>query len=202
MRLNSFLVRDRYMLTGVVVVGICALLVGCSDSSEPEVARVDRILSMGGDSVELSDFERKVFEDGVVSQAEYDEAFGLWAACVKERGVQVGDTGRDEFGFYWQNTITSVNDSAEEDEQMRRDVHECSQGTWIFIDNVYRDQVLNPESRDWFDGIAECLVDAGLVEKGFTREDYFDLPYPPPWGHENEEARECQINPFRVSPKQ
>lgn len=58
-----------------IVVGACALLMGWSTSTEPEIPRVDRVLEVSSNSIEFSDFEIVVPEGDVVSQTDCDESF-------------------------------------------------------------------------------------------------------------------------------
>ena len=77
------------------------------------------------------------------------------------------------------------------------DVTDSIAGGRLSVDAVYRDQVLNPQSLDWIDGVVACLVDEGTVASDFDRDDYLrgDLPEDVLWSS-------CHENPFGVAPSQ
>ena len=161
--------RTHRVMLAIAVIGVSAALAGCTAADADPDARLDRVLEDFA-GLELSDFESAVLEDGVVSQSEYDEAFASWRTCAEGRGLTVTEE-RDEHGMY-RMTTTRPREQATDD-RLRQDrtiSDECAMGTFTVIEAVHRDQTLNPQSRDWNDGVVACLVDQGLVEPGYTRE--------------------------------
>lgn len=187
--------RARQLVLALIVVSASTGIAGCAAESGADDARVDRVLEDFA-GMTLSDFETAVLEDGAVSQSEYDEAFASWRNCAEGRGLTV-TSERDEFGMYRLAT-TRPRDQATDDrlEQDRMISDECARGTLMVIDAVYRDQTLNPKSRDWNDGVVDCLREQGLVEADYTREKL--LSGSPPLS-EQALASACLENPFGVT---
>lgn len=182
-------------MLALMLIGASIGVAGCAAENGGDEGRVDRVLKDFA-GMTLSDFETAVLEDGAVSQSEYDEAFASWRNCAEGRGLTV-TSERDEFGIYRLAT-TRPRDQATDDrlEQDRMISDECARGTFTVIDAVYRDQTLNPQSRDWNDGVVACLVDEGLVEPEYTRENL--LSGSPPLS-EQALASACLENPFGVT---
>ena len=84
-----------------LLLAVSVVMTGCTHTESDASSRTDRVLQ-GFPGWELSDFQTGVLEDGVVSQAEYDEAFSLWVACVEGRGLHV-EMVRDSLGLYTQS---------------------------------------------------------------------------------------------------
>lgn len=179
----------------LLVGGASVSLAACTSTPDGNLDRVERVTNEFA-GLELSEFETDVFADGEVTQSEYDEAYGLWRSCAEGRGLTV-EVERDDFGMYRQVT-TRPKDLATDDrlEQDRTIADECGRGTLLLVDAVYRDQVLNPNSRDWNDGVVSCLVDNGLVEPDFDRDDLLSGSSPLP---ESAEVASCLENPFGIA---
>ena len=178
-----------------LLLAVSVVMTGCTLTESDASSRTDRVLQ-GFPGWELTDFQTGVLEDGVVSQAEYDEAFSLWVACVEGRGLHV-EMVRDSLGLYTQSFSYPKDLTPREVEALRDASDECEDGTFPLVDAVYRDQVLNPQSLDWIDGVVACLVDEGTVASDFDRDDYLrgDLPEDVLWSS-------CHENPFGVAPSQ
>ncbi|WP_344013123.1 hypothetical protein [Microbacterium natoriense] len=184
----------RGLTLALIFMGAGVSLAACAPADDVGNDRVDRVVS-GYDGVELSEFESGVLEDGTVTQAEYDEAFAAWKTCVEGRGLTATDE-RDEFGIYRQ-AINRPKEQATE-EQIRADgevAGDCGKGTLLIVDAVYRDQVMNPASRDWDQGVVDCLIHEKVVEPDFNTEDLLSGQPPLP---EAAYATTCLDNPFGV----
>lgn len=185
----------RGLALALIIVGASANLSACAATMAVEPGRVDRVRE-DFPRMELSEFETGVFADGQVSQAEYDEAYNLWKSCVEGRGVTVS-VERDKWGLY--REATTLPKELATEERMHQDSiisQECERGTYLLVEAVYRDQVLNPESRDWNDGIVSCLIDRGIVGADFTRDDLLSGQSTLP---RTDDVTECQLNPFGVT---
>lgn len=186
---------NRRLALAVIIVGASASLSACAATAAADSGRVDRVRD-GLPRMELSGFETGVFADGQVSQAEYDEAYSLWKSCSEGRGVTVS-VERDEWGLY--REVTTLPKELATEERMYQDSiisQECERGTYVLVEAVYRDQVLNPESRDWNDGIVSCLIDRGIVGADFTRDDLLSGQSTLP---RTDDVTECHLNPFGVT---
>lgn len=176
---------------GVVACVAAALLVGCSGQA-PEGSRVDRVLE-GVDTSQLSEFEQAVLEDGVVTQAEYDEAFSKWVDCMSASGITTYDD-QDEFGRYLMVNEVPESSTEAEVEAAGDTSQACETGTTRYIDVVYVDQVMNPESQDWEQGVVDCLKAGGFVGSDYSVEDLTGADFPV-----EEAALGCVSNPFGVT---
>lgn len=168
-------------------------LAACSSGPASEDGRLERVLEDFQWSFELSEFEERVFADGVVTQAEYDEAYDRWRTCAEDRGLTVR-VERDDFDLYV-IVLSRPAETDEDDAMQDLDTSlECEKGNWILIEQVYRDQTLNPDSRNWYEGELECMVDSGLVDPEVSVDEYMTMQFP-----DTDEAWACYTNPFGVS---
>lgn len=145
----------------------------------------------------LSEFEDRVFADGVVTQAEYDEAYHRWRTCAESGGVTVR-VERDDYGLYVIATSLPIESATDEAFERDRQVSDlCEGGSWMLISAVYHDQLMNPDSRDWNEGVWQCLIDTGALDSDYTLESFLTQESP-----QTVYGSTCIGNPFGVSATQ
>ncbi|MFF3027204.1 hypothetical protein [Microbacterium sp. NPDC057944] len=180
-------------LISTLLMGVGISAIGCSSTENASPDRLDRVLG-NFTGITLSDFEEGVVKDGVVSSAEYEEAYNLWKTCVEDNDVGVV-VERDDFGLL----VPTTSIPKERPEQEALDVSaECGEGTFDVVRNLYEDQVLNPDSRDWNEGVVECLIDHDLVDPDYTVEKFLTEELPA--SAQTEAGTACMSNPFGVTP--
>lgn len=182
-------------LLGVLLLTALASFSGCSPEGGETGSRADRVVAEFG-LKELSDFESKVLDDGLVAQAEYDEAYQRWLDCAKGVGLGV-EPKKDEVTGAFHVVNISVPADENSQERQERDAElsiSCEDGNFTLIDAVYRDQVMNPDAKDWDEGVVACMVEDGVVGPDFDKEQYLsEEPLPDAaW------ASDCLWNPFGI----
>ena len=190
------------------VVALSFIAVGCSGTvaTVPEGPYAEQIAN--AQAAVTSQFERDVLADAQVTREEYEEATQRFLACLEDQGVSIDI--QDQAGYY----IYAV--PASDNERYEQLAHGCATGTNALIEPLYTDMLRNPNNVDYDTLIAQCFVDAGLVDPPFTRDDFQDLLEragatstqdmgdPPPLDPEaqrimtTDEAGLCMANPSAV----
>ncbi len=157
-------VRARTLLTGAVALAVASL-----PACGPATPVASSTSSFTGpwaeefayaDSVTDSEFAHRAFAHSVISDAEAQEGISLILACYDSHGATVQ---YDAYGYATVEVVTGSEDPLD------------VMGTCEFADGgvvVLHDQMrLNPDNLDTFTIQAACLVDAGIVEPGYTGQD-------------------------------
>ncbi len=143
----------------VAVLGMAALLGGCSGSEEkagdfegPYGSELRAAYESASDPA-----VRAVLEDGRITRAEYDAALQRFVACAADRGVTV--TLEEAYGLY---TFSTVGDATEV-------LDACSPHVET-IAALYGRMLTNPDNRDMDEVVVECLRRAEVVSRDYTAE--------------------------------
>lgn len=111
-------------------------------------------------------FELDALEDDKISRAEYVEAEQRFVDCIASHGAKV--ELQDQTGYF---TYAITGDSELYDSV---DI-QCAQGTHAVISPLYVGILRNPNRTDFDELTANCLIDVGLVDRTFTKDDLEDL---------------------------
>jgi len=112
-----------------------------------------------------SDFTRKILADLDISNAEYEEATDKYVLCMNDRGVDAAKSREGNFyGFSVPMGAGSEDIEAE-----------CYSTYMDPVAVLYISMATNPDDEDWFALMAACLVNKGVVDSTFTKEDYEKL---------------------------
>jgi hypothetical protein len=115
-----------------------------------------------------SPFVKEVLNDYFITDAEYAEARASVIACVTEAGIDASYVPQSETS--WALAIVGEMTPAQAQKELQ-----CSLDWMGPIEELYDRQVNNPENRDPFDIVAECLVREGFAPEGFTGKDYLEF---------------------------
>lgn len=138
-----------------------------------------------------SDFGHRALADSTLTDSEVQEGMALILECYASRGFTVE---YDRFGF---ETVTSIGGTADPMEVMG--ICAFADGGVVALNDMMR---VNPDNLDQFTILADCLVDAGIVEPGFTARD-LENAYESdilPWSESNAEAMRCVRDPLGLVP--
>lgn len=106
-----------------------------------------------------SPLEKAILEDLEIDRAEYEEAVAAYVACVNGRGGSV--TTIDQAGYFVYQSSGDTNQSQLDD---------CRVGTVELIEQIYVDQLTNPDRRDWQEAIHSCFRRLGLTDESYSLE--------------------------------
>ncbi|MEV4736850.1 MULTISPECIES: hypothetical protein [unclassified Microbacterium] len=152
------------MLSAVAFVVAALSVAGCAaDQSEKDPWAAE--LASAKDSAR-SDFEKRVFEDGGISRAEYEEAAQIYIRCLTEAGATVSLIEDGGYYSYEASGDLELYDSMQD---------ECRVGSMELIEPLYVDQLLNPENISAEERIAKCFIEKGVAPSNFTAQDFLDL---------------------------
>lgn len=147
----------------MAVTAITLMLSSCASPEEnvyaPEIAAAK--------SVAESDFEKTVFEDNLISRAEYEEAEQRYVACLDSKGAKISLV--DEGGYYTyeiSGEIVDTYDAVKDD---------CRLGNTNLIESLYVDQLLNPQKIAFEDKVVACFIANGVAPADFTAKDFLDI---------------------------
>lgn len=161
----------RYTLSAIALAVLALSVSGCASKDEPDGPYAAE-LAAAADAAQ-SELEKRVFEDGKISRAEYEEAAQLYIACLTDAGASV--SLHDEGGYYSYEATGDL-------ELYDRMQDKCRVGTMKLIEPLYVDQLLNPENVAAEDQIAACFVKNGVAPQEFTGKDFLDLVIDNPQG--------------------
>lgn len=134
-----------------------------------------------------TDFSRTALADSAISDVEYQEGMALIQECYDAAGFTVE---YDKYGF---ETVTSVGGEEDPMDVMNR----CA-----FADGgvavLYQQMKANPENVEQETLVAECLVREGVVEPGFTGQDFTEVmdSGEVPWSPVDERIEPCFKDPL------
>jgi len=168
---------------------LLALAACTADNSGPESSRklagsFEELLDQRLSLPDLNDFEREVYtrakETGQISQADYDEAYSRFTACMAEGGEPI-TLQKLKNGVY--RIKTTPLDPGESLEQAMDVVSACQKTTTGFIPELFQIQQVNPDLLgDSFEAEYRCLERSGLIPESYSLEKYkkSQLEQPPP----------------------
>lgn len=160
------LTRESSSCTRLIAVALVGVLAGCSTGDAGSVDSPYAEMFAQARELATSQFERDVLADDQITRAEYEEALQRYVSCIEDQGARV--TLQDQAGYY---VYAIGGDVAAYDEAAA----ECALGTNALIEGLYVDILSNPENKNMDEVIAQCFVDAGLVEAPFTSDDFTRL---------------------------
>lgn len=167
----------RHVACGLLAV---AALAGCSaastehNSSRKLAESFEELVDQTLVLPEINDFEREVLlrakETGRIAQADYDEAYSRFTACLSESGEPV-TLRRLKNGIYRVKT-TPLSPGKSLDQAMDT-VSACSKTTVGYIPELFHIQQINPELLgDSFEAEYRCLERSGLIPEDYSLEKY------------------------------
>ncbi|UCR90072.1 hypothetical protein [Mycetocola spongiae] len=118
----------------------------------------------------LSDDHRRALADGKISEAEFAEVQDEYLECVRATGIRITP---DEYGGGASYTAPAGMGTGTANEIETRCSHSSGEST---IGALYQGTMRNPENLDNSRIVAQCLVDRGLVEKGYNASRYDAQP--------------------------
>lgn len=151
------------LIASVLVVAACS-----TAESETAPYAAEYAAAMAGTN---SDYVKTMLEDGEITAAEIKDAQGQFISCLATAGIQgvYDDTG---FGY---EELTIAGELTPEQEDSEGECHVLWLGDAA---ELFHKQTINPNNEDFDSLIAQCLVRNGLVEFGFTGQDYAELYAP------------------------
>ncbi|MDQ4501621.1 hypothetical protein [Sinomonas sp. ASV322] len=122
----------------------------------------------------LNDFEREVYrrakEKGRIAQADYDEAYSRYSACMSERGEPVA-LKKLPNGLYYEKAAPLK--PGQSLEQAMDIVSACQKITTGYLPEMFAFQQGNPELlRDPDEAAYRCLERSGLVPDGYSLQQF------------------------------
>lgn len=172
---------------------------GCGAGAEKEVTGAWAAEWEDARKNASSEFEKAVLADGEITQDEYVEALDLYVECIHEKGAEVAlEEVAGVFQYHIGRNVALYDSVADE----------CSKGTTWFIEPLHLHMQSNPDKLPWNTVIANCLVERGVADEGFTGNDFEELwknsvanddgSYSDPIANQilgSIENRECMMNP-------
>lgn len=156
-----------YRSPWLYVVLLAALVVATSAcTADVEVASPYAVQFEDARRDATTQFEIDALADDKISRAEYVEAEQRFVDCIASHGGKV--ELEDQTG-YFVYAITGDNELYDSVD------NQCRQGTNALISPLYVDILMNPNRTDYDELTANCLIDVGLVDRTFTKEDLADL---------------------------
>ncbi|SDB91901.1 hypothetical protein SAMN05216410_0919 [Sanguibacter gelidistatuariae] len=147
------------MLTcvGIAVSG-CADKVTFSDgvASSPYHEIFERELSGP-----LSEFQKEILADGVVTDSEVTEAQGRFKSCFEDLGYSVGIDPNDG-SYTWSGKV------GDDQAVVEAAYDECKEKFVSAVGPMYYDMKKNPKNEVFEDLIVECLKRNGYIDPGFA----------------------------------
>lgn len=115
-------------------------------------------------SAATTDLQRTILADEKITDQENNEVRTAFVSCMAGFNVQVELQERD--------SIKSQAPAGMTDEKYEEISKECRTETSSQISGLYFQINRNPENKDEFAIMADCLSRSGLVEKGYSAKDY------------------------------
>ncbi|WIE65446.1 hypothetical protein DEI99_002620 [Curtobacterium sp. MCLR17_036] len=142
----------------------------------------------------VSDSEASMLSDGKVTAAELEEAHEGVRRCLADSGL--GIEYDPDGGF----SLQALNGKYPDDYFERSDpvLRACEERYDEYVTYLFEQTRRNPERLDEAEITVPCLQRAGLVDRGYTeeqwRKDYDDDTLPFDWM--DEKARQCELDPL------
>jgi hypothetical protein len=191
---------------GSVAVGIvlAATLAGCATGNEqplssPSLSATGSYSGPWASQMQYmtdnfpSDLAAQVFSDGVISEQEFGEAKHVVEECFSASGLTVA------WDAYGHEAVSGADSSSNEPPPAMADCTFSDGGVMV----LYYEMLMNPQNEDPMELRAACLVQAGVVERGFTgsdlQESYDTSSFP--FALDDVKAKACMVDPLgRVDP--
>ncbi len=120
---------------------------------------------------DLSEFQRQILADGEVTFAEMERAALAYAECMREAGLQVDTTYREDISAY-QYTFTAPSPEGFDDLVESADAR-CRPRYLIEVERAWADQAgpTREEETQFYEAIRQCLVDRGHAVPSSDRDE-------------------------------
>lgn len=180
------------------LVVLLAMVVGCAPgSASPTGAELWRVELSNAVSDATSDWEREILqrsaEQGFISDEDFAYAEQQMMQCMADRGIPMEKVVDPDTGLVQYETGPVFSQGDEVDTTFK----ECSRANGLSVRSLYNSMRRNPDFGDPDELMAACLVAAGLVEPGYSGED-FDrdmLSDQPSFDQEDKRFIRCYVNP-------
>jgi len=185
------MMRVHKLMKNVVLLAVIlsmTLLCGCggqkSTQNRPQekssTERIESLESMFKSKAfrkDLDDFERdalnRAVKTGRIDPADYETAHDKYLECMANAGYDEHDTKMPDGLYKSSETLDPNIDS----KQWYKQVISCSAHTTDTTESLFRDQQDNPERyKDTGILAAQCLMDAGIVDKTYTAANSMSQP--------------------------
>ena len=143
-------------------------------------------------SAATTDLQKTILADEKITDQENNEVRTAFVSCMAEFNIQVELQERD--------SIKSQAPSGMTDEKYEEISKDCRAKTSSQISGLYFQINRNPENKDEFAIMADCLSRSGLVEKGYSAKDYAsgfstqDFPF----DETDPRYRACGLDPLNL----
>ncbi|KFI64260.1 hypothetical protein [Bifidobacterium cuniculi] len=120
--------------------------------------------------------ERALANDGIITKADYDQAWSNFSTCLTDKGYNPPVTARYQDGVHGNTFMVDVGDRGEEvDEKVHQDLSQCLDLEFLSVDELYRAAVGNPNLYQQNEvALADCLRRKNLVEVSYTSSRYLE----------------------------
>lgn len=120
----------------------------------------------------VTDLAKAILEDGQIRDEELTEAKGVFRDCLEDAGLIVNDIGNDGSLDVFLPSL-----DGESDDQTGARAQALTQACrtnsdWELIIGLYTLVKMNPDNRDPYEVMAECLVRVGIRPDGYSSSDY------------------------------
>ncbi|MGL5829592.1 MAG: hypothetical protein ACRC0L_08500, partial [Angustibacter sp.] len=151
-------------VAAIVSLGFLTLFAACSgrDDSADVSAGPYRAKILAAAKVTTSEFQRSILSDGVITEAEYEEAVGRTVACVADRGFTLGKK-RGLGGYTYSIEGSPAADTA---------FTECAAKNSSSVEVLFNEQLVNPHRGDYYAILVECLKRKKEVPSSYTLEQF------------------------------
>ena len=172
-------------------------------SSAERIESLESIFKSEASRKDLDDFERDVLnravKTGRIDPADYEAAHDKYLECMANAGYDEHDTKMPD-GLYKSSETMDPNIDSK---QWFKQSVTCSDHTTGIIEGLFRDQQDNPE-RYKDPGIlaAQCLMDAGIVDKTYTAAKFNESAQILQAHNDNDQRTLQEIFGFSVAGKQ
>lgn len=172
-------------------------------SNAERIESLESIFKSEASRKDLDDFERDVLnravKTGRIDPADYEAAHDKYLECMANAGYDEHDTKMPD-GLYKSSETMDPNIDSK---QWFKQSVTCSDHTTGIIESLFRDQQDNPE-RYKDPGIlaAQCLMDAGIVDKTYTAAKFNESAQILQAHNDNDQRTLQEIFGFSVAGKQ
>ena len=172
-------------------------------SNAERIESLESIFKSEASRKDLDDFERDVLnravKTGRIDPADYEAAHDKYLECMANAGYDEHDTKMPD-GLYKSSETMDPNIDSK---QWFKQSVTCSDHTTEIIEGLFRDQQDNPE-RYKDPGIlaAQCLMDAGIVDKTYTAAKFNESAQILQAHNDNDQRTLQEIFGFSVAGKQ
>jgi hypothetical protein len=132
-------------------------------------------------------------DDGVITDAEYQQAVQLTINCLADHGYNAEYNG--DGGIRIHSGKTTITDA--DREATNQDFHDCELPRKGVLDLLYWGVKENPHNLDQSASFLDCLKRFGLIGKDVTEDQYRALdPNNLPWSATDGDFAGCMADPF------